>query len=1570
MFALSKARNNKSAWIPFLQKCIFAVPFSALVFSANLSAQLLDPLQVFEQGVDCPVGQPGAPNNFVCTSNDIKLDLVQISGLASCVEGEIATATFNVDLEVNANIRYNPMVWISENGIDPAVTGAMCFVSSIPDGPISHIPELLFSDANSCADVDVPNNNFTLANLNLGEVEFLCVDTNADGLADIPIMVTWNNSGGQECAQGGPYPINQTPSKCSDFIATTDITVVQNPGIELIKAGVLNDDDGTPGVSAGDSIDYTFSVENTGNVVLTNVVLSDPGIVISGGPIASLGVGVTDTTTFTGTYIITQTDIDFGSFTNTATVNSAEGVSDTSTFIQPLQQDPALTLVKSGTLNDDDGTAGVSAGDSISYIFTVTNTGNMTLTGITVSDPVATVIGGPLATLAPGASDNTTFTGTYIITQGDIDAGTFTNTATANSNEGATDDDSDTQPLAQNSGLTLVKVATPQTYSAASQTIDYQFQFTNSGNVTLYPPYTVTDDVSTDESCPAVPASLAPGESVTCTASYIITQPDVDAGSVTNTASGTAQDPADQTVTSNDDSETVTAVGTGTLVLVKTATPQTYNAVGDVIAYSYVLTNGTNVTLSPPYIITDDKSIDENCPAVPASLASGESVTCTASYTITQADLDAGSVTNTASGTAQDPGDQTVTSNDDSETVTAVVGGSLTLVKTATPQTYSAVDDVIAYSYLLTNNMNVTLYAPYTITDDQSSDESCPATPASLAPGESVTCTASYTIIQADMDAGSVVNVASGTAQDAASGGQPVTSNQDTETVTVVAAGTLSLVKTATPQTYSAVDDVIAYSYLLTNNFNVTLYAPYTITDDQSSDESCPATPASLAPGESVTCTASYTITQADMDAGSVVNVASGTAQDAASGGQPVTSNQDTETVNVVITGALTLVKTATPQTYSAVGDVIAYSYLLTNGTNGTLYPPYTITDDQSSDESCPATPASLASGESVTCTASYTITQGDMDAGSVTNVASGTAQDAVSDGQTVTSNQDTETVNAVSINLAKSAATPSYNVITGRYTVVYTITATNSGSAAGTYDVTDTFTLATGINLFSAVIAYAGGETQTGTPAGPLPYSFTNGETVVTGEGLAGGASEQWTVIGVFDVDPTLINDDARACVAGDEQAGQGFYNRVTGVDNESDLSDNDACENLPDATIDLVKTAGDATYLGDSKYSVIYTITANNLGDGPGYYDLTDTIDPGNGITVSLAQLTSYNAGTENNQSGTLAGALPYSFTSPETLVTDEALAGGRNEFWTVEVEFTVAFDQIDDTLQCSDVNGGAGTGFYNRVEGSPSDPDDSNNHDCTSALGGVARFLVTKAFSDNNPADVQVAITCNDGLPLGEEFTISQSSHVNFVVTSFLPAEMNCEVKEIAGPDGYITSYEAGTITGIAEIINDDPYGCHYEGVIGGQFTCHITNNAKPTTFTVYKEWVINIEGGDVVDLMADVTISCESEIFEDDAVETDPGLWTLSGEIGDGGSLKATVDTTTGSARCSAIEKITQSGVESIDDCGWRDIPAGGSDDCTFTNTVFFEGIPTLSQYGLMVLALLMFGVGAVGFRRFV
>jgi hypothetical protein len=84
--------------------------------------------------------------------------------------------------------------------------------------------------------------------------------------------------------------------------------------------------------------------------------------------------------------------------------------------------------------------------------------------------------------------------------------------------------------------LTLVKTADPITFNGAGVVISYSYELTNTGDVTLDGPFTVTDDKAT-VTCPAT-ASLAPTESITCTASYTTTLADVLAGSVTNSATG------------------------------------------------------------------------------------------------------------------------------------------------------------------------------------------------------------------------------------------------------------------------------------------------------------------------------------------------------------------------------------------------------------------------------------------------------------------------------------------------------------------------------------------------------------------------------------------------------------------------------------------------------------------------------------------------------------------------------------------------------------------------------------------------------------------------------------------------------------------------------------------------------------------------------------------------------------------------------------------------------------------------------------------------------------------------
>jgi len=238
--------------------------------------------------------------------------------------------------------------------------------------------------------------------------------------------------------------------------------------------------------------------------------------------------------------------------------------------------------------------------------------------------------------------------------------------------------------------------------------------------------------------------------------------------------------------------------------------------------------------------------------------------------------------------------------------------------------------------------------------------------------------------------------------------------------------------------------------------------------------------------------------------------------------------------------------------------------------------------------------------------------------------------------------------------------------------------------------------------------------------------------------------------------------------------------------------------------------------------------------------------------------------------------------------------------------------------------------------------------------------ATFLVTKDYSDDNDDEVQVTLTCNNGLPLEQSFMISEGNPVLFVITQFTNGFPDCTVTETDVADGYTPSYDNGSET------SDE--SCAYSGVTEGDYTCDITNNADPAEFTVYKEWVIEGAGGHEVLEQVSVTIVCNNPIEGGYDTGSD---YRLSEYLYGDDSLTVSVETTERSAECQAWEDVlSQSGVESSDDCGPRTILAGGSSSCTFTNTVFFEGIPTLSQYGMALMALLMLGVGFVGLRRFV
>ena len=381
-----------------------------------------------------------------------------------------------------------------------------------------------------------------------------------------------------------------------------------------------------------------------------------------------------------------------------------------------------LSIVKATSGGDGTFDFGVTNADNnpSSFVRSVTTVG-----GTGTADPVAVIIGtatavaedvpagwlldGAACTLNGGAS-----TGSYDATTGEvsgveIESGavttcTFTNTKAAPE-------------------LTLDKSADASTYDAVGDVINYTYELTNTGNVALDAPYTVDDDVidgaggSVD--CPATPASLAHGESVTCTASYTVTQDDLDAGQVHNTAMGHASfggDPVD----SNTDDVVVTADRQPALSLDKSSVDESFDAAGQTLTYSYELTNTGNVTLSAPYTVDDDVvdgaggSVD--CPETPATLAPGDpAIVCTATYDATQADLDAGLVLNTAQGHATN-GNGTVDSNTDSVEIPGDQQPSLEVVKAVDVES-AKYGDTLTYSLTVRNTGNVTLHG-VVVTDE------------------------------------------------------------------------------------------------------------------------------------------------------------------------------------------------------------------------------------------------------------------------------------------------------------------------------------------------------------------------------------------------------------------------------------------------------------------------------------------------------------------------------------------------------------------------------------------------------------------------------------------------------------------------------------------------------------------------------------------------------------------------------------------------------------------------------------------------------------------------------------
>jgi Domain of unknown function DUF11 len=132
--------------------------------------------------------------------------------------------------------------------------------------------------------------------------------------------------------------------------ADVKVPIERNPGITLVKSGTWIDNMPKNGVAAaGETIEYTFTVRNSGNTRLDNVQISDPLIPTVDCSAVPKPFLSDKTATCTGKYVLQPKDLLNKQKTNTARVtatiynDNASTVHAESTVIVLLPGDPAET---------------------------------------------------------------------------------------------------------------------------------------------------------------------------------------------------------------------------------------------------------------------------------------------------------------------------------------------------------------------------------------------------------------------------------------------------------------------------------------------------------------------------------------------------------------------------------------------------------------------------------------------------------------------------------------------------------------------------------------------------------------------------------------------------------------------------------------------------------------------------------------------------------------------------------------------------------------------------------------------------------------------------------------------------------------------------------------------------------------------------------------------------------------------------------------------------------------------------------------------------------------------------
>ncbi len=484
-----------------------------------------------------------------------------------------------------------------------------------------------------------------------------------------------------------------------------------------------------------------------------------------------------------------------------ATVNVSGGENVSCTMTNTLIAGPHLSIVKLA-----DKTSYSAVGEVIKYTIVATNDGNVTLAAVTVSDPIVTglsCIPTNGSALAPGES--MTCIAEHTVTQADIAAGHFANTACVDDGELGASQACDDEDVFENVPPTvdLVKDVSPATLAEPGGVFNYTLVINNTSSEAVKVTALTDDNPLPAECTGLIGQVIAAGGSLSC--SYSVTH--VEAGTYPNTASVTVQDNEGSTA-SDTDAETVTVTDVApTVDLVKDVSPATLPEPGGVFNYTLVINNTSSEAVKVT-ALTDSNPLPAECTGLIGQvIAAGGSLSC--SYSVTH--VEAGTYPNTASVTVQDNEGSTA-SDTDAETVAVTdVAPTVDLVKDVSPATLPEPGGVFNYT-LVINNTSSEAVKVTALTDSNPLPAECTGLIGQvIAAGGSLSCSYSVTHVEA----GTYPNTASVTVQDNEGS---TASDTDAETVTVTDVLPDISVKTAVPTSVPETGANVVFTFKVMNN--------------------------------------------------------------------------------------------------------------------------------------------------------------------------------------------------------------------------------------------------------------------------------------------------------------------------------------------------------------------------------------------------------------------------------------------------------------------------------------------------------------------------------------------------------------------------------------------------------------------------------------------------------------------------------------------------------------------------------------------------------------------------------